>query len=94
MDLTNDFIRRNVADSDVIFQRGQRIYRHGAHVLKEADPGEHRFVYAMDDNYGDYTVSLALAPDTVNTACDCPYPGTGSIRTRWPPAICKACCRC
>jgi superfamily II DNA or RNA helicase len=81
MNLTSDFIRRHVADSDVIFQRGQRIYRHGAFVLKEADPGDHRFVYEMDGNYGDYTVSLALTQDTVNTACDCPYPGTGCKHT-------------
>jgi hypothetical protein len=35
----------------------------------------------MDGNYGDYTVSLALTQDTVNTACDCPYPGTGCKHT-------------
>ena len=81
MDLTSDFIRKHLADSDIIFQRGQRIYRHGAFVLKDADPGDHRFVYEMDGNYGDYTVNLALAQDTVTSTCDCPYPGIGCKHT-------------
>ena len=81
MELTSDFIRQNVADTDIIFQRGQRIYRHGAFILKEADPADRRFVYEMDGNYGDYTVSIALSQGTLNTECDCPYPGTGCKHT-------------
>jgi superfamily II DNA or RNA helicase len=81
MNLTTDFIRSNVADSKVIFQRGQRIYHHGAYVLKEADPEAHRFVYEMDGLYGDYTVSLVLQQDTVSTDCNCSYPGPGCKHT-------------
>lgn len=81
MNLTSDYIRNHVADSEVIFQRGQRIYHHGAFVLKDADPADHRFVYEMDGNYGDYTVSLDLARDAPTTTCDCPYPGTGCKHT-------------
>ena len=76
MNLTCAHIRSQIADSDIIFQRGQHIYRHGAFLLKASDPEAQRFIYEIDGNYGDYTVSLTLA-DPLATACDCPYPGPG-----------------
>ena len=48
MNLTSDFIRQQIADSDIIFRRGQHIYRHGAMVLRDIDLGTKQFVYAMD----------------------------------------------
>jgi len=81
MNLTSDFIRQQIADSDIIFRRGQHIYRHGAMVLRDIDLGTKQFVYAMDGNYGDYTIDLDLDRDTVTTACDCPYPGDGCKHT-------------
>ena len=53
MNLTSDYIRSQIADSEAIFQRGQRIYRHGAFLLKESDPASQRFIYENDGNYGD-----------------------------------------
>ena len=36
--LTRDFIRNQVADSAVIYERGVNIYEHGSFVIKEAVP--------------------------------------------------------
>jgi superfamily II DNA or RNA helicase/predicted nucleic acid-binding Zn finger protein len=81
MNLNTDYIRRQVADSEIIFLRGQRIFRHGAFVLKDTDPDYRQFIYEMDGNYGDYTIRLKLNGNTVATQCDCPYPGTGCKHT-------------
>jgi len=99
MNVTNDFIRNQIADSDIIFQRGEYIYRHGAMVLKDVDADTQRFVYAVDGNYGDYTIHLSVNRDAVHTDCDCPYPGSGckhsvaalldasTILDRWKAAV-------
>jgi superfamily II DNA or RNA helicase len=80
-DLDVDFIRNHVADTPVIFKRGMAIYQYGAFFLDEADRNSGRFVYKVDGNYGDYTTSVQLLEDSVETSCNCPYPGTGCKHT-------------
>ncbi|MGD8701263.1 MAG: DEAD/DEAH box helicase [Desulfosarcina sp.] len=81
MELTSEFIRTHIADSDIIFQRGLHIYRHGAMVLKEAQWETKHFAYAVDGNYGDYTIHLDFNRDKVIGVCDCPYPNDGCKHT-------------
>ena len=80
-DLDVDFIRNHVADTPVIFKRGTAIYEYGAFLLDEADMNSGRFVYEVDGNFGDYTTSVQFLEDSVDTSCDCPYPGTGCKHT-------------
>ncbi|MFZ1202387.1 MAG: helicase, partial [Desulfobacterales bacterium] len=81
VDLSRDYIRDHLADSAVIFKRGVNLYEHGSFMLKQADVETGRLTYEMDGNYGDYTISLHLAEDKLETACDCPYPGSGCKHT-------------
>ncbi len=72
-----DYIRNKVADTEVIFSRGRRIYEYGAFVCREADPDSGRFVYEVDGAYGDYLCAVSLNSEEVTYTCDCPYPGPG-----------------
>ncbi|MEZ4567197.1 MAG: hypothetical protein R2860_09595 [Desulfobacterales bacterium] len=47
-----------MADSDIIFKRGERLFEYGACINREADFGAGRFVYEVDGNYGDYTIEI------------------------------------
>ncbi|MCP4115582.1 MAG: DEAD/DEAH box helicase family protein [Desulfobacteraceae bacterium] len=75
--LSKEFIRNNVADSALIFQRGETIYQHGSYFLSGEEGGEGAFVYQVDGSYGDYTTRVALRGEGVVTSCNCPYPGEG-----------------
>lgn len=77
MQLSNDFIRRQMADSAAIFKRGLKLVENGAFVCKTFDPDSGRFSYLVDGNYGDYTVDIELGDTGVLSGCDCPYPGDG-----------------
>ncbi len=81
LNLTSEYIRSHVADSNPIYARGVDIYKHGSFVLKEADQEDTAFTYHVDGNYGDYTTWIKLENNALNTACDCPYPGTGCKHT-------------
>ncbi len=81
IDLSNDFIRRHIADSAIIFQRGVQIYQHGSFTLEESRPEEGLFLYTIDGNYGDYTTRIQFNDETVETSCNCPYPGNGCKHT-------------
>ncbi len=80
-ELTPDYIRKQIADSEVIYQRGQRLYNHGGFLCKEADPEQGAFSYEVDGNYGDYTTWIKLSKAGVETKCDCPYPNDGCKHT-------------
>jgi superfamily II DNA or RNA helicase len=80
-ELTQDYIRKNVAFSDVIFQRGRKLYEYGSFACTEADMKKGAFVYDVDGNYGDYTTRVQLLADGLNSSCDCPYPGKGCKHT-------------
>ncbi len=77
LQLTPEYIRSHVADSQPIYVRGQDIYKHGSFILKEADKDENAFTYHVDGNYGDYTTWVKVENNAVHTGCDCPYPGPG-----------------
>jgi len=81
LNLTSEFIQNEVADSGVIYKRGQRLYRNGAFALQEKNVEDGIFVYNVDGNYDDYTTAVEMTNGTVKTSCDCPYPGTGCKHT-------------
>jgi superfamily II DNA or RNA helicase len=75
--LTAETIKRNFADSALIYERGLSIYQNGAFVLKESDPDKGIFRYEVDGSYGDYTTQVKISEDRVDLSCSCPYPGSG-----------------
>jgi superfamily II DNA or RNA helicase/predicted nucleic acid-binding Zn finger protein len=81
IDLTTEFIRKKVAFSDIIYDRGRRLYENGSYMCAEADFDKGWFVYDVDGTYGDYTTKVQLLSAGVNSACDCPYPGKGCKHT-------------
>jgi hypothetical protein len=70
--LTAETIKKNFADSDVIYERGLGIYQNGAFLLKESDTDQQTFLYAVDGSYGDYLTQVRLAEDRIEVSCSCP----------------------
>ena len=70
------FIKSKIADTALIFQRGETIYQHGSYFLSREKP-DGSFVYEVDGSYGNYITSVAIRGEEVETSCDCPYPGSG-----------------
>ncbi len=77
LNLDQDMIKDAVADSRVIFERGQKIYEYGAYICTDADLEQGRFVYTVDGTYGDYTTSISLDNSEIDYSCSCPYSGPG-----------------
>jgi uncharacterized Zn finger protein len=75
--LTAETIKKNFADSAVIYERGLGIYQNGAFVLKESDSSRGTFRYIVDGSYGDYTTEVRIAQSRIDVSCTCPYPGSG-----------------
>ena len=75
--LTSETIKKNFADSALIYERGLSIYQNGAFVLKESDPAAGVFRYEVDGSYGDYTTQVKISGRRVDLSCSCPYPGNG-----------------
>jgi len=75
--LTAETIKKNFADSAVIYERGLGIYQNGAFVLKESDSSRGAFRYIVDGSYGDYTTEVRIAQSRIDVSCTCPYPGSG-----------------
>lgn len=75
--LTPEYIRKQIAMSDAIYERGHKLYQHGAFALIDGGPSEGRFEYQVDGRYGDYTTTITITPKKVFTNCDCPYPLDG-----------------
>ena len=76
-DLSVNYINENIADSDIIFQRGIHIYEAGAYYCTTFDPDMGNFAYEVDGNYGDYATRINFKQDAWEVQCDCPYPGNG-----------------
>lgn len=74
-DLTLDLIR-DLADSKIIFQRGEDLYSYGAFHCVDYDKEQGEYVYEVDGSYGDYTTEININ-GSVAVSCDCPYPGEG-----------------
>ena len=67
---------RDLADSEIIFQRGEDLYQYGAFHCVDYDLQQGEYVYEVDGSYGDYTTEVKIN-DAVAVSCDCPYPGEG-----------------
>ncbi len=80
-ELTESFIKRQIADTPIIYHRGRYLYQHGSFALSDADPEGGLFSYDVDGNYGDYVTRVILNDEGVETACDCPYPEKGCKHT-------------
>jgi hypothetical protein len=74
--LSLDYIRDKIADSKVIYKRGEAIFHTGNYTPETFDPEAGRFIYTVDGNYGDYTVTVSTE-DGIKTECTCPYPYGG-----------------
>jgi predicted nucleic acid-binding Zn finger protein len=80
-ELTMDVIRHRIADSERIFQNGQKLFLNGLFHCFDANMQTGTFVYEIDGNYGDYTTRIQLNANGIQTSCDCPYPGKGCKHT-------------
>ena len=67
---------RQIADSPVIFKRGEFLQKNGAFNRLHEQSGEGRYIYEVDGNYGNYRTEVVLN-GAVSCQCDCPYPGPG-----------------
>ncbi len=61
--LSKDYIKNHIADSFLIFHRGEDLYHYGSFFLSQENSGENRFVYEVDGNYGDYKTQIDLNDD-------------------------------
>lgn len=79
--LTKDVIKREIADSKIIYKRGEDIFSLGNYYLKEADFERQSFQYYIDGNYGDYDVKVDFDNGNINYSCNCPYYSNGCKHT-------------
>ncbi|MBF0516759.1 MAG: DEAD/DEAH box helicase [Nitrospirae bacterium] len=81
LSLTRDYIRENISDSPITFERGLGLFKLGGYKLKEEDYAAGKFNYTVDGNYGDYDVSVAFDNGGVRYSCNCPYHSDGCKHT-------------
>ena len=79
--LTANYIQKHVADTKLIYKRGERLFEHGACVKKYQAPKANAFEYAVDGSYGDYSIEIRLNGQSMETSCTCPYPNRGCKHT-------------
>ena len=85
--LTSTAIRSRVAESEVIYKRGESLFLLGNYTQIDFDEETGEYHYAFDGNYGEYRVTIAIptkAPNTedgatslISSSCSCPYPRRG-----------------
>ncbi len=75
--LQKDDIKNRIADSNIIFKRGENLYQHGSYLLVEKNLIKSAFTYKIDGNYGDYVTKVRFTDDDAVFSCTCPYPGDG-----------------
>ena len=80
-ELSDNYIKHQVAATPIIYYRGRYLYEHGSFALAEVEPEAGFFSYDVDGNYGDYVTQVQLKEDGIETACDCPYPEKGCKHT-------------
>ncbi|MBU0995890.1 MAG: DEAD/DEAH box helicase [Proteobacteria bacterium] len=74
--LSYDTIRNDIADSAIIFRRGEDIYENDDLLcVEKSDNGFFKFRY--DGNYGEYEIVIDSSDASMPFLCDCPYPGDG-----------------
>ncbi|VAX35231.1 hypothetical protein MNBD_UNCLBAC01-1689 [hydrothermal vent metagenome] len=81
LELTKDVIKKEIAESNVVYQRGENIFRLGNYYLKEADFENQSFQYYIDGNYGDYDVHIDFNNGDINYSCTCPFFSDGCKHT-------------
>lgn len=74
--LTKEYIKDRIANSKIIYKRGENIFHMGNYTADSLDVKGGNFLYTVDGNYGNYTVSVSLEKG-VKTSCSCPYPYGG-----------------
>jgi len=74
--LSREKIKNDIADSEIIFYRGERIYENDA-LLYEGDDGNNLFDFRYDGAYGDYEICIDLSDENRPGICSCPYSGDG-----------------
>lgn len=79
--LTKDVIKTKIADSNIIYKRGNSIFNLGNYYLKEADFENQSFKYYIDGNYGDYDVDVSFKNGDIKYSCTCPYYSDGCKHT-------------
>jgi len=79
--LTKDVIKNEIADSNIIYKRGNSIFKLGNYCLEEADYENQSFKYYIDGNYGDYDVNVSFTDNKIKYSCDCPYHSHGCKHT-------------
>lgn len=79
--LTKERIRNNIADSLVIFKRGEKIFNLGDFYQKEADFEKQSFKYYIEGNYGDYDITVDFNNGRIKYYCSCPYYNDGCKHT-------------
>lgn len=85
--LTQSMIKSRVAQSEVIYERGESLFLLGNYSLVDADPDGRAYHYAFDGTYGSYSVAVTLpsgeesgsgaSGSPVTASCSCPYPHDG-----------------
>lgn len=75
--LSKDFIKQIVADSYIIFERGEKIYQFGSYFLSKENLEQKEFTYRFDGNFGNYKTKVLFNYSSLETSCTCPYPGEG-----------------
>ena len=67
---------RSLADSAIIFKRGESLQRNGAFRRINGSTTQGHYLYEVDGNFGNYHTEIVL-DSGINTKCNCPYPGNG-----------------
>jgi len=79
--LNKETICKSIADTEMIYHRGLRLFNNGAYHCSEFEPDKGIFSYEVDGQYGDYNISIELKDNKILTCCNCPYPGDGCKHT-------------
>ncbi|MCF6247311.1 MAG: SNF2-related protein [Desulfobacula sp.] len=74
--LSRQKIKADIADSNIIFYRGVKIYENNE-LLYEGNDGNKLFEFRYDGNYGDYEICIDISNEQNPGSCSCPYPGDG-----------------
>ncbi len=62
-ELTHEIIKSQIAESEVIFSRGENLFLLGNYTLTDSDEEAGTYSYTFDGNYGDYEVSVVVKDD-------------------------------
>lgn len=67
---------RDIADSAIIFKRGESLQHNGAFRKLHSAHTDGQYIYEVDGNYGNYRIDITLQGG-IKAQCNCPYPGNG-----------------